>query len=235
MYHRILLKLSGEALLAQDGTPIDPGFLDYLASEVSTVVQKGIQTAIVVGGGNIFRGLQQTERTGIDRATGDYMGMIATLINALALQSSFEKHGMATRVQSALEMEKVAEPYIRRRAIRHLEKGRVVIFGAGTGNPFFTTDTAAALRAVEIGADILVKATKVDGLYDKDPARHCDATLIKKTTFKEALKKGYQIMDATALQLCAENNLPIKIVNIFKQGTILKALQSNRVGSTISA
>ncbi len=234
MYRRILLKLSGEALLAPDGAPIAPQFLSYLAGEVEQVVKEGIQTAIVVGGGNIFRGLQQTERTGIDRATGDYMGMIATVINALALQSAFEKQGIATRVQSAIEMSKVAEPYIRRRAIRHLEKGRVVIFGAGTGNPFFTTDTAAALRAVEIGADLLIKATKVDGLYDKDPARNRDAVFIKRTTFAEALRKGYQVMDASALQLCAENKLAIKIVNIFTPGAILAALRGDDIGSLIT-
>ncbi len=235
MYRRILLKLSGEALLAPDGAPIAPQFLSYLAGEVEQVVKEGVQTAIVVGGGNIFRGLQQTERTGIDRATGDYMGMIATVINALALQSAFEKQGIATRVQSAIEMSKVAEPYIRRRAIRHLEKGRVVIFGAGTGNPFFTTDTAAALRAVEIGADLLIKATKVDGLYDKDPARNRDAVFIKHTTFAEALRKGYQVMDASALQLCAENKLAVKIVNIFTSGAILAALRGDDAGSLITA
>ncbi len=235
MYRRILLKLSGEALLASDGAPIAPQFLSYLAGEVEQVVREGVQAAIVVGGGNIFRGLQQTERTGIDRATGDYMGMIATVINALALQSAFERQGIATRVQSALEMSKVAEPYIRRRAIRHLEKGRVVIFGAGTGNPFFTTDTAAALRAVEIGADLLIKATKVDGLYDKDPVRHQDARFIKQTTFAEALRKGYQVMDASALQLCAENKLAVKIVNIFVPGAILAALHGDDTGSLITA
>ncbi len=235
MYRRVLLKLSGEALLASDGSPIDPQFLDFLSAEVGAITQKGIQTAVVVGGGNIFRGLQESSKTGIDRATGDYMGMLATVINSLALQASFEKHGLPTRVQSAIEMNKIAEPYIRRRAIRHLEKGRIVIFGAGTGNPFFTTDTAAALRAVEIGADLLIKATKVDGLYDKDPVKHKNAAFIKHTSFHEAIEKGYKVMDASALTLCAENELTVKIVNIYTPGNILKAILSDDTGSTITA
>lgn len=235
MYRRVLLKLSGEALLAADGSPIDPQFLDFLSREVGAITQNGIQVAVVVGGGNIFRGLQESNRTGIDRATGDYMGMLATVINSLALQASFEKNGLPTRVQSAIEMNKIAEPYIRRRAIRHLEKGRIVIFGAGTGNPFFTTDTAAALRAVEIGADLLIKATKVDGLYDKDPAKHKDAAFIKRTSFHEAIEKGYKVMDASALTLCAENTLTIKIVNIYTPGNILKAILTDDTGSMITA
>lgn len=235
MYRRVLLKLSGEALLAPDGSPIDPQFLDFLSREVGAITQKGIQVAVVVGGGNIFRGLQEAARTGIDRATGDYMGMLATVINSLALQASFEKNGLPTRVQSAIEMNKIAEPYIRRRAIRHLEKGRIVIFGAGTGNPFFTTDTAAALRAVEIGADLLIKATKVDGLYDKDPVKHKNAAFIKHTSFHEAIEKGYKVMDASALTLCAENELTVKIVNIYTPGNILKAILSDDTGSTITA
>ncbi|HNT27815.1 MAG TPA: UMP kinase [bacterium] len=234
MSRRILLKISGEALLAPDGSPICTSFLDFLAGEVGAVTAKGIQVAIVVGGGNIFRGLQESGKTGIDRATGDYMGMLATVINALALQAAFEKSGLPTRVQSAIEVNKIAEPYIRRRAIRHLEKGRIVIFGAGTGNPFFTTDTAAALRAVEIGADLLIKATKVDGLYDKDPAKHKNAAFIKKATFHEAIEKGYKVMDASALTLCAENELAIKIVNIYTPGNILSATISDEVGSLIT-
>ncbi len=235
MYKRVLLKISGEAMLSKDGSPIDQGFLDFLAGEVAAVFETGVQISIVVGGGNIFRGISVSKGSGIDRTTGDNMGMLATMINALALQGAFEKNNIPTRVMSAIAMNRVAEPFIRRRAIRHLEKGRVVIFGAGTGNPFFTTDTAAALRAVEIEADLLVKATKVDGLYDKDPAKFDDAEFIEKTTFQQAIEKQLRVMDTSALSLCAENNLPVKIVNIFKKGSMLKALDTeNSVGSLVT-
>ncbi len=234
MYRRLLLKLSGEAMLADDGSPIDSKFLDYLANEIKGLYEKKYEIAIVVGGGNIFRGLSESKKTGIDRATGDYMGMLATVINSLALQAAFEKFDMPTRVMSAIEMNKIAEPYIRRRAMRHLEKGRVIVFGAGTGNPFFTTDTAAALRAVEIEADVLVKATKVDGLYDKDPAKHADAVFIQKATFAEAIAKNLKVMDASALTLCAENNLPVRIVNIFTPGNMQKAVTDGATGSLVT-
>ncbi len=229
-----MLKISGEALLSKSGSPIDQTFLDYLADEINKVFLSGIQITIVVGGGNIFRGLSESEKTGIDRASGDYMGMLATMINSLALQASFEKRGMPTRVMSAITMSKVAEPYIRRRALRHLEKGRIVIFGAGTGNPFFTTDTAAALRAVEMNCNLLIKATKVDGLYDKDPAKYSDAKFISKTTFQNAIEKHLKVMDAAALSLCEENNLPVKIVNIYQAGNIINAITGNETGSIVT-
>lgn len=235
MYKRVLLKMSGEAMLAKDGSPIDQNFLDYLSAEIKKVYDAGVEIAIVVGGGNIFRGLSESRKTGIDRVTGDHMGMLATVINSLALQASFERAGLPTRVMSAIEMNKIAEPYIRRRAMRHLEKGRIIIFGAGTGNPFFTTDTAAALRAVEISADLLIKATKVDGLYDKDPAKYKDAKFIKKTTFRDALSRQLKVMDTAALSLCEENDLPVKIVNIFKPGNIMNAVKNNKIGSLVTA
>jgi len=234
MYKRLLLKISGEAMLGKNGSPIEQSFLDYLSKEIGKVFEKDIEIAVVVGGGNIFRGLSVSQNTGIDRSTGDYMGMLATVINSLALQASFEKHGYPTRVMSAIGMNRVAEPFIKRKAVRHLEKGRIVIFAAGTGNPFFTTDTAAALRANEIGADILIKATKVDGLYDKDPEKFKDATFINKTTFKEAIKKNLRIMDTSALSLCQENNLPVKIINIFVEDNILKAVTDDNIGSLVT-
>ncbi len=233
MFKRVMLKLSGEAMLNKNGSPIDQSFLDYLASEVKPVKELGIGIAVVVGGGNIFRGLSVSKETGIDRSTGDYMGMLATVINSLALQAAFEKAGMETRVMSAIAMNRVAEPFIKRKAMRHLEKGRIVIFGAGTGNPFFTTDTAAALRAVEIGADLLIKATKVDGLYDKDPAKFTDAKFIEETTYDDVILNHLKVMDMSAMSLCQENSLPIKIVNIFDKGNILKAVSGEKIGSIV--
>lgn len=234
MYKRILLKISGEALLSSDGKPIDQNFLTYLSEEIKPVFSMGVQIAVVVGGGNIFRGLTANHETGLDRVTGDYMGMLGTVINSLALKAAFDAHGMPSRTMTAIEINKVAEPFIRGRALRHLDKGRIVIFGAGTGNPYFTTYTAAALRAAEISADVLIKATKVDGLYDKDPAKYKDAVFIKKTTYQEAISRKLRVMDMTALSLCEENKLPVKIVNIFEKGNILKALTDDSIGSIVT-
>lgn len=234
LYKRVLLKVSGEALLAKDGKPIDQDFLSYLAGEIKSVHDAGAQIAIVVGGGNIFRGMTANAETGLDRVTGDHMGMLGTVINALALKAAFEAHGMPSRAMTAIEINKVAEPFIRGKAVKHLENGRIVIFGAGTGNPFFTTDTAAALRAAEIGADILIKATKVDGLYDKDPKKFADAVLIKKTTYQDAIARKLRVMDMTALSLCEENKLPVKIINIFEKGNIFKALTGDEIGSLVT-
>jgi len=234
MYKRVLLKISGEALLASDGKPIDQNFLAFLSNEIRKVYDMGIEIAIVIGGGNIFRGFTAEKETGLDRVTGDYMGMLGTVINSLALKSAFEAKGMPARTMTAIEINKVAEPFIIGKALRHLEKKRVIIFGAGTGNPYFTTDTAAALRAAEIGADLLIKATKVDGLYDKDPAKFADAVLIKKITYAEAISRKLGVMDMTALSLCEENGLPIKIVNIFKEGNILAAVTGDSIGSIVS-
>lgn len=234
VYKRVLLKISGEALLAHDGKPIDQGFLTYLSKEIKPVFDAGVQIAIVVGGGNIFRGLNASTETGLDRVTGDHMGMLGTVINSLALKAAFEAHGMPARAMTAIEINKVAEPFIRGKALRHLEKGRIVIFGAGTGNPYFTTDTAAALRAAEIGAEVLIKATKVDGLYDKDPAKFKDAVFIEKTTYQDAISRKLRVMDMTALSLCEENRLPIKILNIFKEGNIFKGVMEEGTGSLVS-
>jgi len=234
LYKRILLKLSGEALLAPDGKPIDQNFLTYLTSEIKPLYEKGVEIAIVVGGGNIFRGLSANEETGLDRVTGDYMGMLGTVINSLALKAAFEGSGMPSRAMTAIEIHKVAEPFIRGRALRHLDKDRIVIFGAGTGNPYFTTDTAAALRAAEIGAEVLIKATKVDGLFDKDPKKNKDAVFIRQTTFREAMSKQLRVMDMTALSLCEENKLPIRIVNIFEKGNIFKAVNDGSTGSVVT-
>ncbi len=233
IYNKILLKLSGEAFAGSQNYGIDPNFLNYITKEISSLVQVGVQVAVVIGGGNIFRGIQGLE-IGIDRATGDYMGMLATVINALALQSALEKlAGIPTRVLSALEIRQVAEPYIRRRAIRHLEKGRVVIFAAGTGNPFFSTDTAGALRAVEISAQLFIKATKVDGIYTDDPLKNPKAKFIDQISYLEAINMGLKIMDHTALTLCMENRLPILVLNINKPGNLLKAVMGERVGSLV--
>ncbi len=221
-------------MLSHDGKPIDQNFLSYLSNEIKPVVESGVQVAIVVGGGNIFRGLTANAETGLDRVTGDHMGMLGTVINALALKAAFEAHGMPSRAMTAIEINKVAEPFIRGKAIKHLEQGKIVIFGAGTGNPFFTTDTAAALRAAEIGADLLVKATKVDGLYDKDPKKFADAVFIKKTTYQDAIARKLKVMDMTAISLCEENKLPVKIINIFKKGNIFKALNSDEIGSLVT-
>ena len=232
-YKRVLLKLSGEAFAGDQGYGIDPSFLEYISGEIEGVYNLGVQIAIVIGGGNIFRGFQGKD-IGIDRATADYMGMLATVINALALQSALENYvNIPTRVLSAIEMRQIAEPYIRRRAIRHLEKGRIVIFAGGTGNPFFSTDTAAALRAAEIGAEVLIKATKVGGIYDKDPEKYKDAILIKEISYLEVINKGLKVMDHTALTLCKENEIPIIVLNIREKGNLRKAVLGEEVGSLV--
>jgi len=233
-YRRIVLKLSGEALAGTQGYGIDPPVLDRVGAEVRDVTELGVQVAIVIGGGNIFRGIAASAG-GMDRATADYMGMLATIINALALQDSLEKAGLQTRVLSAIEMRAVAEPYIRRRAIRHLEKGRVVIFAAGTGNPFFTTDTAGALRAVEIGADAIVKATKVDGIYSADPKKDPMARRIEKVTYIEVLNQGLGVMDTTAISLCMDNKLPIVVFDLTQPGNIKRLVLGEPVGSIVSS
>ena len=233
-YRRILLKLSGEALAGEQGYGIDPAVLERIAEEVRTVLSLGVGVAIVIGGGNIFRGLQASA-SGMDRASADYMGMLATVINGLALQNTLEKAGLMTRCQSAIDMPAVAEPYIRRKAIRHLEKGRVVIFAAGTGNPFFTTDTAAALRAVEIGAEVILKATKVDGVYSADPMRDPSATRFDHLSYIEVLNRGLRVMDTTAISLCMENKLPIVVFNLNRPGNLHRVVTGERgVGSLVS-
>jgi uridylate kinase len=234
VYRRIVLKLSGEALAGGQGYGIDPPVLDRVAAEVRDVAGLGVQLAIVIGGGNIFRGVAAST-SGMDRATADYMGMLATVINALALQDALEKSGLQTRVLSAIEMRAVAEPYIRRRAIRHLEKGRVVIFAAGTGNPFFTTDTAGALRAVEIGADAIMKATKVDGIYSADPMVHKNAERLAHVTYIEVLNRGLQVMDAAAISLCMDNKLPIIVFDLTRAGNIKRIVLGEPVGSIVSS
>jgi uridylate kinase len=232
-YRRILLKLSGEALLGSRQYGVDPEFCSFIASQVAEVVGLGVQVGIVVGGGNIFRGLAAAAR-GMDRATGDYIGMLATVMNSLALQDAFERAGVTTRVMSAIAMNEVAEPYIRRRAVRHLEKGRVVILAAGTGNPYFTTDTAAALRAVEIGAEVLLKATRVDGVYDADPVSHPDATRYDRLAFSDLLRDRLQVMDATAVSLCMENDLPIIVFDLNRPDNIRRVASGEVVGTLIS-
>jgi uridylate kinase len=234
VYRRIVLKLSGEALAGSQGYGIDPPVLDRVGADIREVIDLGVQVAIVIGGGNIFRGIAASA-AGMDRATADYMGMLATIINALALQDALEKAGLQTRVLSAIEMRAVAEPYIRRRAIRHLEKGRVVIFAAGTGNPFFTTDTAGALRAVEIGADAIVKATKVDGIYSADPKKDPTARRIEKVTYIEVLNKGLGVMDTTAISLCMDNKLPIIVFDLTQAGNIKRLVLGEPVGSIVSS
>jgi uridylate kinase len=234
VYRRIVLKVSGEALAGDRGYGIDPETLARVADEIREVIGLGVQVAVVIGGGNIFRGIAASAG-GMERATGDYMGMLATVINALALQDAIEKVGLATRVLSAIEMRAVAEPYIRRRAIRHLEKGRVVIFAAGTGNPFFTTDTAGALRAVEIDADAIMKATKVDGIYSADPKLDKTATRLARTTYREVLSRGLEVMDATAISLCMDNKLPIVIFDLTKAGNIKRIVMGEPVGSIVSS
>ena len=231
-YGRVLLKLSGEALQGTKGYGIDPAVIDQIASEVADVRKLGVQLGIVIGGGNIFRGVAASAN-GMDRASADYMGMLATVMNAIALQDGLERHGVHTRVQSAITMQELAEPYIRRRAIRHLEKGRVVIFAAGTGNPFFTTDTAAALRGNEIGADVIMKATNVDGVYDKDPKNHADAKRFGRIDYATALQMGLKLMDATALSLCMDNKMPILVFNMLPRGTILRAIRGDAVGTVV--
>ncbi len=231
-YKRVLLKLSGEALAGENNYGIDAKVLENLAEEIKEIHDLGVEVAIVVGGGNIFRGVQGKDLQ-IDKATSDYMGMLATVINALALQSALEKKGIPTRVQTAIEMNQIAEPYIRRKAIRHLEKGRIVIFAAGTGNPFFTTDTAAALRAAEINADILLKATKVDGIYDKDPSKNKDAKKYTKISYKEALEKDLKVMDSTAFALCKEQKIPILVFSIKEKGNLKRAILGENVGTYV--
>ncbi len=231
-FKRVLLKISGEALMGKQGFGVDPVMATRIAEELAELHSIGIQVAATVGGGNIVRGIS-VSAAGIDRATGDYMGMLATVINALALQNALEKLGVFTRVQSAIEMKEVAEPYIRRRAIRHLEKGRVVIFAAGTGNPYFSTDTAAALRAMEIGAEAILKATKVDGIYDSDPATNPSAKLIEEITYIEVIKRGLRVMDTTAITLCMENKLPIVVFNLLHRGNIKDVVFGLKVGSII--
>lgn len=232
-YKRVLLKLSGEALQAPGkNLSIDPKVLAAVAQRIKTAMELGAQIAIVIGGGNIFRG-GTGQAHGIDRNTGDYMGMLATTINALALQDALEKAGVVTRVQTAIEMKQIAEPFIRRRAIRHLEKGRVVIFGGGTGNPYFTTDTAAALRANEIGADALLKATKVDGVYTDDPLQNAGARRYATISFRQALSDRLKVMDSAAFSLCMENNIPIVVFDFFKQGNIARVLRGQKVGTLV--
>jgi len=231
-YHRILLKLSGEALVNKDGYGIDEEILSSIASQVKELHEDGREIAIVVGGGNIFRGIAAASG-GMDRSTADYIGMLATVMNALALQDALEHLQVFTRVQSAISMHDVAEPYIRRRAIRHLEKKRIVIFAAGTGNPYFSTDTAAALRALEIGAEAILKATKVDGVYDEDPMKNPNANKFEELTYIDVLNKGLKVMDATATSLCMDNNMPIIVFNIAAEGNIRKAAEGQRIGTIV--
>jgi uridylate kinase len=231
-YRRILLKLSGEALMGGQQYGIDPATIAQIADEVIDVHSLGVEIALVIGGGNIFRGVAASS-AGMDRAHADYMGMLATVINSLALQDALESRGCYTRVLSALEMERIAEPYIRRRAIRHLEKGRLVIFAAGTGNPYFTTDTAASLRAMEIGAEIVMKATRVDGVYDKDPHKHKDARMFRRVSYLEVLNKSLAVMDSTAISLCRDNNLPILVFNMTKPGNIRRVVLGEPLGTLV--
>jgi len=232
VYKRILLKISGEAMMGDKGYGIDYSTVDFIAQEIKDAASRGIQVAIVIGGGNIFRGVEASVQ-GIDRASADYMGMLATVINALALQNTLEKKGVPTRVQSAIEMKELAEPYISRKAIRHLEKGRTVIFAAGTGNPYFTTDTAAALRAMEIGADVILKATKVDGIYSSDPLKEPKAKKYKQVTYIDVLKKGLSVMDSTAVSLCMDNDLPIVVFNLRGKGNIKKIIKGEKIGTLV--
>lgn len=232
VYKRILLKLSGEALAGNQGNGINTTILKQIAQDVKVAHETGVQIGLVIGGGNIFRGIAASAQ-GMDRASSDYMGMLATCINALALQDALEKENVPTRVQTAIEMAEIAEPYIRRRAIRHLEKNRIVIFGAGTGNPYFTTDTAAALRAMEINAQVLMKATKVDGFYDKDPVKFSDAKKYDKISYIDVLKQGLQVMDSTAISLCMDNKLPIMTFDLSKPGNILKAILGESIGTLV--
>ena len=233
-YKRILLKLSGEALLGAENYGIDPAVATQIAKEIGEIQAMGVQTAIVIGGGNIFRGVAASAR-GMDRATADYMGMLATVINALALQDALEQLDVVTRVVTAIEMRAVAEPFIRRRAIRHLEKGRVIVFGAGTGNPYFSTDTAAALRAMEIKAEVIMKGTKVDGIYDADPMETPGATRFDRISYIQVLKQGLKVMDATAISLCMDNRLPIVVFNLRTPGNIKRAITGEPIGSMVTA
>ena len=233
-YKRVLLKLSGEALMGEQTYGIDPAVANQIAMDVAEIQGMGVETAIVIGGGNIFRGVAASAR-GMDRATADYMGMLATVINALALQDALEQQNVVTRVVTAIEMRAVAEPFIRRRAIRHLEKGRVVVFGAGTGNPYFSTDTAAALRAMEIKADVILKGTKVDGIYDADPMVKTDAVRFDRISYRQVLEQGLKVMDATAISLCMDNRLPIVVFNLKTPGNIKRAITGEPIGSLVTA
>ena len=233
-YKKILLKLSGEALMGDQEFGISSDVITSYAKQIKEIVDLGVEVSIVIGGGNIFRGISGAAQ-GVDRVTGDHMGMLATVINSLALQNSIEKLGVPTRVQTAIEMPKVAEPFIKRRAQRHLEKGRVVIFGAGTGNPYFTTDTAAALRAIEMETDVVIKATKVDGIYDKDPVKYPDAKKYETVTYNEVLAKDLKVMDATAISLCRENKLPIIVFNSLDEGNLKKVIVGEHIGTTVVA
>ena len=235
-YKRILLKLSGEALMGTKSDGFDPfnaKIIEQYANDIRTVTEQGVQVAIVIGGGNIYRGMNEVE-SGIERAHGDYMGMLATMINGMAMQAMLEKIGVYTRLQSAIKMEQIAEPYIRRRAMRHLEKGRVVIFGAGTGNPYFTTDTAGSLRAIEIKADVILKGTRVDGIYTADPEKDPSATRYDQISFQECISKGLKVMDMTAFTLCMENKLPIIVFDMNKPGNLLKVVEGDGVGTLVS-
>lgn len=232
-YKRILLKLSGEALMGDRQYGIDPNRLKEYAKEIKDVINKGIEVAIVIGGGNIFRGVAGASN-GMDRVQGDHMGMLATCINGLALQSALEEAGIYTRLQTAIEIKEMAEPYIKRRAIRHLEKGRVVIFGAGTGNPYFTTDTAAVLRAIEINADAILKGTRVDGIYTEDPEKNVNATKFETITFKDVIERGLKVMDMTAFTLSEENKLPIIVFDMNKKGNLLKLVSGEKIGTVVN-
>lgn len=232
-YKRVLLKLSGESLMGDKNFGLDSTVIAQYARDIKQITDMGVQVALVIGGGNIYRGMNEAE-TGIERAQGDYMGMLATVINGMAVQSGLEKEGVYTRLQSAIKMEQIAEPYIRRRAIRHLEKGRVVIFGAGTGNPYFTTDTAGSLRAIEIKADVILKGTRVDGIYSADPEKEPTATKYNKISFAECISKKLSVMDMTAFTLCMENNLPIIVFDMNKPGNLMSVVTGEKVGTLVS-
>lgn len=233
-YKRVLLKLSGEALMGEQEFGISSDVINSYARQIKEIVELGVEVSIVIGGGNIFRGISGATQ-GVDRVTGDHMGMLATVINSLALQNAIEKLGVPTRVQTAIEMPKIAEPFIKRKAQRHLEKGRVVIFGAGTGNPYFTTDTAAALRAIEMNTEAVLKATKVDGIYDKDPVKYSDAVKYGRVTYTEVLNKDLKVMDATAISLCRENKLPIVVFDSLTEGNIKKVIMGENIGTVVVA
>jgi uridylate kinase len=232
-YKRVLLKLSGESLMGDKSFGLDPEILSQYSLDIKSITELGVQVAIVIGGGNIYRGMNEAE-TGIERAHGDYMGMLATVINGMALQAGLEKVGVYTRLQSAIKMEQIAEPYIRRRAIRHVEKGRVVIFGAGTGNPYFTTDTAGVLRAIEIKADVILKGTRVDGIYSEDPEKNPKAAKYDQITFNECISKNLRVMDMTAFTLCMENDLPIVVFDMNKPGNLRRVVTGEKVGTVVS-
>ena len=232
-YKRVLLKISGEAMMGDKGFGINPSTVHELAKEIKDVHSLGVQIAIVIGGGNIFRGLSESAKD-MDRSTADYMGMLATVINSLALQDALETEGVFTRVMSAIEMHSIAESYIRRRAMRHMEKGRIIIFAGGTGNPYFSTDTAASLRAMEIHADVIMKGTKVDGVYDSDPVKNTSATKYDTLSYLDVLKQGLKVMDATSISMCMDNNLPIVVFNLFKKGNLKKVVNGEKIGTVVS-